>query len=68
MINNRGSIAMFVGYPEDHPSGSFSMLNLDTKKVVITRTVDWNNESYGETMKLKDEEKSKLKTQLEDIE
>ena len=67
MINNRGFTAIFVGYPEDYSSGIYTVLNLDTKKFVITRTVDWNDESYGETKKLKHEKKSKLKKQLEDI-
>ena len=44
------------------------MLNLETKKVILTRTLDWNDESYGQTKRLKDEEISKLETQLEKIE
>ena len=47
---------MFVGYPEDHTEGTYLMMNLKTRRVVIGRTVDWLNESYGKNQKLKDDE------------
>ena len=56
MIDNRGFLAMFVGYPKDHAEGTYLMINLKTRRVVIGRTVDWLNESYGENQKLKDNE------------
>ena len=68
MVTNRGFTGMFVGYPENHAAGTFLMLNLKTKKVVTTRTVDWNNESYGTTMKLAKENICNLPFENEDIE
>ena len=67
MVANRGFTGMFVGYPENHAAGTFLMLNLKTKKVVTTRTVDWNNESYGTTMKLYKERICILPFENEDI-
>ena len=58
MIDNRGFVGMFVGYPADHAENTFLMMNIKTKRTVITRSVEWYNESYGETMKLKENEKS----------
>ena len=52
MIDNRGFTACFMTYPEDHNAGTYNMLNMKTWKICTTRTVDWNNQSYGQTMKL----------------
>ena len=38
---------MFLGYATDHPEDIYRMLNLETKKVIITRDVKWLNKMHN---------------------
>ena len=58
-------MAMMVGYPPNHASGVYRMLNLETFRIVTTRDVKWINKTWGEYMKDKegtdnDEERSEV--------
>ena len=60
MVSNRGFTGVCVGYPEDHAAGTYLVMNMKTRHVCRTRTVDWNNESYGETMKIEKDKRCHL--------
>jgi hypothetical protein len=42
-LADRGTTCMFVGYPRDHAGNVYRMLNLQTKKILVTRDVKWLN-------------------------
>ena len=44
---------MFLGYAADHPEDTYRMLNLETKKVIITRDVKWLNKMHNKISKKK---------------
>ena len=45
-LKNRGTIMMFVGYPDNHAGDSYRMYNEKTKKVVTTRDILWLNRMF----------------------
>ena len=47
-IVNRGEACIFVGYPSNHPSSTYRMLNLRTHKVIISRDIIWMHKMHGE--------------------
>jgi hypothetical protein len=47
-LANRGILCMFLGYAKDHAGDVYRMLNLTTRKVIITRDIRWINKNYGE--------------------
>ena len=47
-IKNRGRLCMFVGYAKDHSGDVFRLLNLKTKKILMSRDVTWIGKTYGE--------------------
>ena len=68
MTDNRGSIGMFVGHSDNHPSGTFKMINITTWKAIHTRDVTWLNKSYGEYIGLTNAERENLKIKSENNE
>ena len=46
-LEDKGIVCLFLGYAEDHPEDTYRMLNLETKKVIITRDVKWLNKTYN---------------------
>ena len=46
-LADRGKPCLFVGYPENHASDVFRMINLQTNKVILTRDVIWLHQVYG---------------------
>ena len=56
---NKGFDAMFIGYCRDRGKKVYRMLNLETRRPIITRDVKWLNINYGEW-------KNKLYNQDED--
>ena len=46
-IVNRGEACIFVGYPSNHPSSTYRMLNLRTHKVIISRDIIWMHKMHG---------------------
>jgi len=45
-LADRGILCMFLGYAKDHAGDVYRMLNLTTRKVIITRDVRWINKKY----------------------
>ena len=60
MVDNKGFVGMFVGYPEDHAEKTYVMWNAETRRPVTTRSVQWLDQSYGETMKVPSDEICRL--------
>ena len=52
MVDNEWFVGMFLGYPEDHAEKTYIMWNKETKRPVITWSVQWLGQSYGETIKI----------------
>ena len=48
-LKDRGIVCLFLGYAADHPEDTYRMLNLETKKVIITRDVKWINKMNNKT-------------------
>ena len=46
-IINRGKACIFVGYPSNHLSATFRMLNCRTHKVIISCNVIWMNKMHA---------------------
>ena len=44
----RGKTCMWLGYAKNHPAGTYRVLNLKTRKVIITRDVLFLRRSYGD--------------------
>ena len=42
-MDNRGKPCMFVGYAEDHAGDVYRFLNINTKKIIMSRDVRWLN-------------------------
>jgi Reverse transcriptase (RNA-dependent DNA polymerase) len=53
-LRDRGSVCVFVGYPSNHASDVYRLLNLKTNHVIKSRDVTWSSKTYGEWMKSKD--------------
>jgi hypothetical protein len=44
-LSDRGSVCVFVGYPSNHASDVFRLLNLKTNYVIKSRDVTWSNKT-----------------------
>ena len=42
-LDNRGKTCMFVGYAEDHAGDVYRLLNIHTKRIIMSRDVRWLN-------------------------
>ena len=49
---------MFLEYSQNHVGSTYCMLNLCTKRIVISRGVIWLNKTYGEYISIKYHTKS----------
>lgn len=50
-LKDRGVLCMFLGYAKDHAGGVYRMLNLQTRKVWLTRDVYWTRKMYAHKTK-----------------
>ena len=55
-MKNKGLIVMLVGYCENHSTGTYRFLNMDTRKIIFSRDVIWMNKYFGEFYKVKKED------------
>ena len=46
-MDNRGEICLFVGYAKNHLGNVYRMYNLRTKKIWLTRDVQWTKKFYS---------------------
>ncbi len=53
-LENKGKICMLVGYSEEHPKGTYRFMDLNTKKVIMSRDVSWMNKTWGEYQGIKE--------------
>ena len=51
-LANHGDPAIWVGYTESHPTGTYWIFNLKTKKIIFTRDVTFPQKSYSEYTKV----------------
>ena len=42
-LDNRGKTCMFVGYAKDHAGDVYRFLNINTKRIIMSRDVRWLN-------------------------
>jgi hypothetical protein len=56
-LSDRGSVCVFVGYPNNHANDVYMLLNLKTNHIMKSRDVVRSNKTYGEWMKSKDNSK-----------
>ena len=50
-MSERGRLAMFLGHAQDHPTGTYRFLSLDTRRVVLSRDIIWLGTLYGQYKK-----------------
>ena len=44
---------MFIGYAQNNMGGTYRMLNLRTKRIVLSCNIIWLNKTYGECVSIK---------------
>ena len=42
-LDTRGKTSMFVGYEDDHAGDVYRFINIETKKAILSRDVQWMN-------------------------
>ena len=42
-LDKRGRTGIFVGYADDHPGNVYRFINVQTKKIILSRDVQWLN-------------------------
>ena len=47
-LKNRGTACLFLGYADDHSGKVYKFYNVQTRGVLLSRTVVWLNKTYGE--------------------
>jgi hypothetical protein len=52
-LSNKGNYCIMVGYPDDHPSDTYRVLDLKTLGIMLTRNVRWTGKTYGEFLELR---------------
>ena len=50
-MESKGVVCIFVGYAEDHSGDTYRMMNVNTKKIIMSRDVRWLNKMYGKWAK-----------------
>ena len=51
-LANRGTPSIWVGYAENHPTGTYRIFNPKTKQIILTWEVTFLQKSYGENSKI----------------
>ena len=51
-LANKGTPRIWVGYAENHPTGTNWIFNPKTKKIILTRYMTFLQKSYGEYTKV----------------
>ena len=46
-LEDRGRACLFLGKPDNHPTDVFRFLDLETKRVILSRDIVWLGKSYG---------------------
>ena len=53
-LEDRGKTWMFLGYVQDYTVGTYRILNIRTKFIVLSRDVIWLNKTYEDCVSRKD--------------
>ena len=56
-FDTRGRTGIFVGYPDDHAGNVYRFINIQTKKIVLSRDIQRLNSFWKEYKKRKDDSK-----------
>ena len=52
-LDIRGRTGIFVGYAEDHAGNVYRFINIQTKKIILSRDIQWLNSFWKEYKKEK---------------
>ena len=56
-MDTRGRTGIFVGYADDHAGNVYRFINIQTKKIILSRDIQWLNSFWKEYKKRKDNSK-----------
>ena len=56
-LDTRGRTGIFVGYADDHAGNIYRFINIQTKKIILSRDKQWLNSFWKEYKKRKDDSK-----------
>ena len=56
-LDTRGRTGIFVGYADDHVENVYRFINIQTKKIILSRDVQWLNSFWKQYKKTKDDSK-----------
>ena len=56
-LDTRGRTGIFVGYADDHAGNVYRFINILTKKIILSRDIQWLNSFWKEYKKRKDDSK-----------
>ena len=59
-LDTRGRTGIFVGYADDHAGNIYRFINIQTKKIILSRDVQWLNSFWNQYKKRKDESKKSV--------
>ena len=54
-LDTRGQTGIFVGYADDHAGNVYRFINIETKKIILSRDIQWLNSFWKEYKKRKDD-------------
>ena len=57
-LEDQGMTSMFLDYALNHTGGTYRMLNIRTKRIVLIRDVIWLIKTYGEYVSRKENTKA----------
>ena len=56
-LDTRGRTGIFVGYADDHDGNIYRFINIQTKKIILSRDIKWLNSFWKEYKKRKHDSK-----------
>ena len=56
-LDTRGRTGIFVGYADDHAGNVYRFINIQTKKIILSRDIQWLNSFWKQYKKRKDDSK-----------
>ena len=56
-LDTRGRTGIFVGYADDHAGNVYRFINIQTRKIILSRDIQWLNSFWKEYKKRKDDSK-----------
>ena len=56
-LDTRGRTGIFVGYADDHAGNIYRFINIQTKKIILSRDIQWLNSFWKDYKKRKDDSK-----------